>query len=304
MDYFKNSKIIIFGIVVFIINVIAILYNLTFKSLDDSETYLTIGETQENSIGGIGMSIGASEVPFTFEKKSKVEAVLKKHSSSTYKVHGFLNYSMTAQVIDVPYIYQTMKYPTGCESVSTTSVLQYYGIDISVDTFIDEYLPQAELKIIGYKSNNEKILSSMHPNEYFIGNPKSYSGLGCYENTIKTAVEKLLKEYQLEEYFTVNAYTDLSIMDIQDYLEDDIPVIVWATQNLVPSEKGLKWYLDGTDTIFQYMKNEHCMVAIGYDDDYIYFNDTLIGRIAYPKSLLQERYQQMGSRTVVIKYIG
>lgn len=302
MNYFKNFKIVIFSISVIIINIIVILLNIDSNTLDDSQAYLTIGETND-SIGGIGMSIDESEDLFTFDKKFKVDAVLKRYSSSDYNTYGLLNDNMTSKVIDVPYIYQTIKYPTGCESVSATSVLQYYGIDVSVDTFIDNYLPQAELKVIGYKGNNERILSSMHPNEYFIGNPKSYSGLGCYQDTIANAVNSLLKDYQLEEYFTVTAYDNLSIEDIQEYLENDVPVIVWATQNLVPSEKGLKWYLGDTNEVFQYMKNEHCMVAIGYDDDYIYFNDTLIGRVAYPKWLLEKRYLQMGSRSVIIEYV-
>ena len=42
--------------------------------------------------------------------------------------------------IDVPYISQKGKYPTGCESVSTVMLLQFLGYDISVDTFIENYL--------------------------------------------------------------------------------------------------------------------------------------------------------------------
>ena len=30
-----------------------------------------------------------------------------------------------------------MDYPTGCESVSAVMALQYAGVDITVDTFID-----------------------------------------------------------------------------------------------------------------------------------------------------------------------
>jgi uncharacterized protein YvpB len=207
---------------------------------------------------------------------------------------------MTGYVLDVPYINQTIKYPTGCESVSTTTVLQYYGLDVSVDDFIDNYLPMAELEIIGYDDDGEKILSVENPNEYFIGNPKTYGGLGCYEKVIAKSVKALLKDYNLEKSFKVKAHTNLSIRDIEKYLSENIPVIVWATQDMKQSEEGLKWYLGDSKKVFQYMKNEHCLVAIGYDDDYIYCNDSLVGRIAYPKKIFEDRYKQMGSRTVTI----
>ena len=47
--------------------------------------------------------------------------------------------------IDVPYISQKGKYPTGCESVSTVMLLQFLGYDISVDTFIENYLESGDI---------------------------------------------------------------------------------------------------------------------------------------------------------------
>ena len=45
--------------------------------------------------------------------------------------------------IQVPYIDQSVKYPTGCESVSAVMLLQYLGYEISVDEFISKYLEYA-----------------------------------------------------------------------------------------------------------------------------------------------------------------
>ncbi len=41
-----------------------------------------------------------------------------------------------------PFIDQRDKYPTGCESVTAVMALQYAGVDITVEEFIDNYLPQ------------------------------------------------------------------------------------------------------------------------------------------------------------------
>ena len=44
------------------------------------------------------------------------------------------------KILTVPYIDQSVRYPTGCESVSAVMMLRYLGYDISVDTFINEFL--------------------------------------------------------------------------------------------------------------------------------------------------------------------
>ena len=50
------------------------------------------------------------------------------------------------KIIDVPYLDQSVKYPTGCESVSAVMLLQYLGYEISVDTFIEKYLEKQPLE--------------------------------------------------------------------------------------------------------------------------------------------------------------
>ena len=42
--------------------------------------------------------------------------------------------------IQVPYIDQSIKYPTGCESVSAVMLLKYLGYEITVDEFIQNCL--------------------------------------------------------------------------------------------------------------------------------------------------------------------
>ena len=45
------------------------------------------------------------------------------------------------KIIEAPYIDQSVSYPTGCESVSATMLLQYLGYEITVDEFIRNYVP-------------------------------------------------------------------------------------------------------------------------------------------------------------------
>ena len=52
---------------------------------------------------------------------------------------------MEKQLIKVPYLSQSPRYPTGCESVSSVMLLQHLGYEITVDEWIEHYLEQQEL---------------------------------------------------------------------------------------------------------------------------------------------------------------
>ena len=43
---------------------------------------------------------------------------------------------MKRVIIEAPYIDQSLRWPTGCESVSAVMLLRYLGYDITVDEFI------------------------------------------------------------------------------------------------------------------------------------------------------------------------
>ena len=51
------------------------------------------------------------------------------------------------KVIDVSYLDQSVRYPTGCESVSAVMLLRYLGYEMSVDEFIEQYLDRQEFEL-------------------------------------------------------------------------------------------------------------------------------------------------------------
>ena len=67
--------------------------------------------------------------------------------------------------IQVPYIDQSIKYPTGCESVSAVMLLKYLGYEITVDEFIQNCLECREMEI------RDGVLYGPDPNKFFCGNP-------------------------------------------------------------------------------------------------------------------------------------
>ena len=195
-------------------------------------------------------------------------------------------------IIRVPYIDQSNGYPTGCEVVSATMILQFWGYDISVDSLIDNYLD------ISLLEEKEGELWGGHPSEFFIGDPRSIYSFGCYANVIVNAINKISYEEIIAKDTTGTSIDELII----NYINRGIPVLLWATINLESLQNGTEWRLNKNGEIFTWKEKEHCMVLVGYDDENYYFNDPYEnkGIVAYDKNLLNERFVEMGKQSVVI----
>lgn len=194
--------------------------------------------------------------------------------------------------ISVPYISQAGEYPTGCEVVSTSMLLKYYGYDISVDEFIDDYLESSFLEKVNGK------LYGPNPNEAFVGDPRSVYSYGCYAPVIVNSLNKILRKEHWVKNTTGSEFSEL----IENYIDKEIPVLVWTSLNLLPTESGAEWYLRESGEKFQWISNEHCMVLVGYDKDKYYFNDPYEGNgvVGYDKNLVEKRFKELGDQSVVI----
>lgn len=190
----------------------------------------------------------------------------------------------------VPLLSQFPDFPTGCESVATVSVLNFYGDDITVGNFIDDYL---ETDINFYYKDGKRYGPS--PYEYFLGNPRTTSSWGCMSPVIANALNKYIGEDRVKNTF------DLTLEDLcEKYVKNGHPVIAWTSIHMLEITYTNYWYFeDGTQ--FFWPNNEHCMVLIGYDDWYYYFSDPYVPAIVrYTKETAQSRFEQMGSQALII----
>lgn len=202
-------------------------------------------------------------------------------------------------VMDVPF-YNQKEYPTGCELVSTSMLLAYYGIDVSVEDFIKK----------GYVKTREVYLDEKgdpygpDPDMYFIGDPLADNGFGCFSGTIIKALKKILPE---DEYEIV----DLKGMEVDDicdeYINNDIPVIFWGGLNMEHTyyEKVNHWFIEEGDRAgeeFKWYSNEHCLVLVGHDPQSYYFNDPNADKpaIRYGRAVVELRYLEMGKQAVAV----
>lgn len=192
--------------------------------------------------------------------------------------------------IDVPFISQTEKYPNGCEAVSSVMVLRYFGFDISVDCFIDELLPMGcRPQVNGIGPDPERV---------YCGDPRSPHGWGCYSSVIAGIFESLLNE---TEYTYIHSYTDSLDELCVKYIDNGIPVIVWATVDMVDSrDMYAHWKTEEGKDIY-YNRKLHCLVLTGYDSENYYFNDPMVGKnISYSKKESKLAYEILGSQSIAL----
>lgn len=200
-----------------------------------------------------------------------------------------------AKCIDVPYRSQE-DFPTGCELVSTSMLLGYYGFEIDPGELIDGgYVAAAEFEKIG-----DKIYGG-DPNYVYIGNPRNETGFGCYSGAISDGLAKFLEN----EYFDSYYLTGMSMNDIcSQYIDFGEPVLIWGSINMEPLYymDGASWIIKDSGEKFTWLSNEHCMVLVGYDDYYYYIHDPLKSAYTpYERELVDMRFAEMGYQAVTIR---
>lgn len=187
--------------------------------------------------------------------------------------------------------------PTGCESVSTVCVLQYYGIDINVDSFINNFLPCDTF----YWQDGK--LCGPNPHEFFVGNPYNVSSLGCYPDVVIKALNKMKnKAFPGIENLHFEKITDQNLDSlITQYVPQQIPLILWVTINMQEPYDGMKYYLEN-GSLYTWKAQEHCVVLCGYNAESYYIMDPLADGeiVAYSKDLVNKRYIEMGMYAILI----
>ena len=223
----------------------------------------------------------------------------KEYNSFKHQNNNFVNKHLKKEnqtdklIININHINQkSMGFPTGCESASAVMLLNYKGIKISLDDFINNFLNKSEAPTI---INNKLVADS--PNNSFIGDPKSYNGYGCYAPVIVKAMKKA----------TSNSLNIINTTgtDIEDlislYISKNNPVLIWASSEMKDITNGTSWYINGKDDKFTWKKGEHCLVLVGYDKDKYYFNDPLCNGVrGFNKELVQDRFSKLQKQSIVI----
>lgn len=183
-------------------------------------------------------------------------------------------------------------YPTGCESVTSVMALHYAGFTITIDEFIDEHLSCSSRFY-----QKDGMLFGPDPFQVFVGDPRSEQSYGCMAPVIEKAIRSCLTQNQ--QVLNVSG-TDLDQL-CQLYIDAGIPVIIWATMDMKNAAVGNSWFLED-GRFFVWTAGEHCLLLVGYDETYYYFNDPRHGKtVAYAKAAAERSFAALGKQALVIQ---
>lgn len=188
--------------------------------------------------------------------------------------------------LPVKYLPQNPELPTGCEITSLTTVLNYYGFNVSKTTLASsKYLKQSSGRANFW--------------EVFVGSPASIYGCGCYAKPIVEAANKYLQEKN--STYRAFDYSGNEFEELLKTVEEGIPVIIWGTENMKPAYVSKVWDIDGKK--LELLVPEHCLVLIGFDLDAgkAIFSDPLRGIVSYDLKTAKERYMSLHFQAVVVE---
>lgn len=189
----------------------------------------------------------------------------------------------TSFELEMNSLLQNPELPTGCESVSLSMVLNYWGYPIAKTRLVDEYLIFSEDNFVtGY-----------------VGDPYSNEGAGIYAPGITDTANAYLEAQDSE--LEARDISETEFEKLYDYVEAGYPVLVWTTMYM-SEPAGAGYYCEYEGKQYEWFNNEHCVVFMGFhkDANEVVINDPLEGIVYRDADAFEEIYDTMGKQAVVI----
>lgn len=191
----------------------------------------------------------------------------------------------TFYITNFPFINQYPDYPTGCESVALTTLLNYYGVLVTPDNIIG-MLPKGSTP---YTKGG--ITYGGNPEVEFIGNPYSLNSYGVYEKPIAEVANKF------KPGITIATGTEFS--EVLEIVGTGTPVMVWTSMYLAAPYISTSWIYEPTGERIYWKANEHAVVVIGYTPDKVIIADPIGGQMKYQSLyIFRERYNYYGKKAL------
>lgn len=186
---------------------------------------------------------------------------------------------------NVPFIQQLPELDRGCEVTSLAMLLQYAGVKV------DKMKLANEIKKVDFMNDGVR----GNPNEGFVGNIYTFSesGYGVYHGPL----------FQLAKKYLPNKAVDLtgkSIEEVYKSVKVGQPVVMITNATFAPLDEDefTTWETNSGDVSITY--NEHCVVLVGYDKEFVYIRDPLSDNldVKVPRESFEQAWVQMGSQAI------
>ena len=189
-------------------------------------------------------------------------------------------------MLDVIEFCQYPDYPTGCESVSLYMLLNYYGVQVTVDDIYD-LLPMGAQP---YDDENG-VRHGANPEREFVGDPRSEYSYGVFNEPIAKVAEHFKPDVKTER--------DVSIDQIKAILDTGNPVLAWYVSAPMRDIMYRWCWLDENGETVYWPGGEHAVVICGYDDTSLTYRDPNAGTtVAIDYDTFEKSFRELGGRVV------
>ena len=211
-------------------------------------------------------------------------------------------YPESYMIEGVPVIKQE-ELKAGCETYACTMLLQSQGIDMDEFEFANNYLVEKPIY-----ENSEDDWYGPDMDSAYVGEIEW--GYGVNSPAMGKFMNQMLKDKGSKKKAYVLSEPSLEQL-CKDYIVNDLPVMIWATTNMVEPYVKRIWTINYVDEEIsdaqigdteQWLQNEHCLVLIGYDEENYYFADSVAGEVSvFEKGTTQDKYEKLYCQAIVVK---
>lgn len=232
------------------------------------------------------------------DSKGKIHALKMGSATITVKTANGkkCSFKVTVKAMGVPFVNQFPNYPTGCEAASCTSLLKYYGYNITLDQMIAA-IPRKSI----YYKNGKRWGPDI--NKYFVGNPRgtytsSDAGYGAFSPCVTKALQKVINERGGKH--TATKISGCSFKTLLSHISSGRPAIVWATYKMNKPQSVNSWYITDTGKYFEYPRGTHVLVLVGYSNSRVTLVDPCGGTVSYDIGVFEDRWELLGKQAIVL----
>lgn len=226
------------------------------------------------------------------------ELLIRKEPTTTEVPTTLPPLPSSAKVEGVPYLNQiSLGYPMGCEAVSATMLLNFYGYEVTAHEMVNA-VPTGSKKF-----QKDGVWYGADPFEEFVGDPRKKRADGAYGCFAKPLAEGMSK-------FAGDRVKNISGCTVEDlfrYVNNGVPVVVWGASTDVVIYEGVEWQCidkEGklTGKTYQELVREHCLVLIGYTEDSVILHDPSKGaNRSQPMSQFTANWAKLFSQAIIIE---
>ena len=283
---------------VFFLILISISYYIDYKNnapiLEENKSLISEKQVEEEKVNSYQLDLSTLEnniitldnnIKDLEENKSDLEKEIKNLKNQYNKLYEQMANTPLYVIDNFPTFDQKQNYPNGCESIALYLLLKYHGVNVTPDQIINK------LKLGDSVHIENGIKYGGDPEIEFVGDPRSKSGYGVYENPIIDVANQFKSG--------IKKATGSSLDEILNIVRSGHPVQVWASSYQRTPTKCNTWTHKASGKTITWYCNFHSLVLIGATSSKVIVSDPLTGTIVnYDRTKFENAYNFYGKRAI------